>query len=126
MTDEDEIRGVLGQYERALDTGDAALAASCYAAGAILMPTGLPTVVGAAIRGNYEAFLKAIKMDVKFTVDEVVVASGTVAYAMTRSHGTQTVLAQGTASPETNREIFIFTRENGAWKIARYMYNKPQ
>jgi hypothetical protein len=36
------------------------------------------------------------------------------------------VLAQGTTSPESNREIFIFARENGAWKIARYMYNKPQ
>jgi uncharacterized protein (TIGR02246 family) len=126
MTDEDEIRSVLGQYERALDTGDAALAASCYAADGILMPTGLPTVAGAAIRGNYEAFLKAVKMDVKFTIDEVVVASSTVAYSMTRSHGAQTVLAQGTTSPESNREIFIFARENGAWKIARYMYNKPQ
>ena len=64
-------------------------------------------------------------MDVTLTIDEVVV-SGTVAYALTRSHGTQTVLARGTASPESNREVFIFAREGGAWKISRYLFNKPQ
>jgi ketosteroid isomerase-like protein len=126
MTDEDEIRGVLERYERALDTGDSDLAESCYEADAVIMPTTLPTVRGTAIRGWYENFFKATKMDVRFTVDEVVVASGSVAYAMTRSHGTQTALARGTQSPESNREIFIFTRDSEAWKIARYMFNKPE
>jgi ketosteroid isomerase-like protein len=126
MTDEEEIRGVLARYERALDEGDTDLAASCYAAAAIIMPTTLPTVPGTAVRRWYAEFFKVTRMDVKFTVDEVVVGSGTMAYAMTRSQGTQTSLATGTASPESNREIFIFTREGGAWKIARYMFNKPQ
>ena len=98
---------------------------SCYAAGAIFMPTTLPTVVGAALRGWYAKFFEATKMDVTFTIDEVVV-SGTVAYALTRSHGTQTMLARGTASPESNREVFIFAREDGAWKISRYLFNKPR
>jgi uncharacterized protein (TIGR02246 family) len=126
MTDEDDIRGVLRRYERALDTGDSDLAASCYAADAIIMPTTLPTVTGLAIQGWYETFFKATKMDVEFTIDEVVVASDTVAYAMTRSHGTQTVLARGAASPESNREVFIFSRADGTWKISRYMFNKPE
>jgi uncharacterized protein (TIGR02246 family) len=126
MTDEDEIRGVLARYEQALDTGDPDLAASCYAAEAVIMPTTLPTVQGTAIRRWYAEFFKVTKMDVTFAVDEVVVAGGIVAYAMTRSHGTQTSLATGTASPESNREIFIFTREGATWKIARYMFNKPQ
>jgi uncharacterized protein (TIGR02246 family) len=126
MTDEDEIRSVLARYERALDTGDADLAVSCYAAGAIVMPTTLPTVQGTAIHEWYARFFKTTKMDVRFAIDEVVVASDKVAYAMTRSHGTQTALAHGTASPESNREIFIFTRGDGAWQIARYMFNKPE
>jgi hypothetical protein len=47
------------------------------------------------------------------------------AYALTRSNGTQTVLATGDQSAESNREIFLF-RDNGTgWKIARYMFNKP-
>jgi uncharacterized protein (TIGR02246 family) len=123
--DEDEIRALLRRYERALNTGDAELAASCYTSDAMFMPTTLPTVQGAAIRGWYEEFFKTTKMDVTFTLDEVVIA-GPLAYAMTRSHGTQTALARGTASPESNREIFIFARENGVWRIARYLFNKPE
>jgi uncharacterized protein (TIGR02246 family) len=125
LTDEGEIREVLERYQRALNDGDADLVMSCYAADATLMPTALPTVTGAALRGWYAKFFEATKMDVNFTIDEVV-ASGTVAYALTRSQGTQTVLAKGTASPESNREVFVFGREDGAWKIARYLFNKPQ
>ena len=126
MTDDDEIRGLLERYERALNSGDARLATSCDAAGAILIPPNQPTLRGAEIQDSYDQFFKAAKMDVRFTIDELVVASGAVAYAMTRSNGTQTVLARGTASPESNREMFIFVREDGAWKIARYLFNKPE
>jgi uncharacterized protein (TIGR02246 family) len=125
MTDEGEIRNVLERYEQALNSGDADLAMSCYAPDAIFMPTTLPTVEGAALRGWYAKFFEATKMDVKFAIDEVVV-SGMLAYAVTSSHGTQTALAKGTASPESNREVFIFAREDGAWKISRYLFNKPQ
>ena len=59
-----------------------------------------------------------------FTIDELVVASDDIAYALTRSNGTQTVLAVGTQSAESNREVFVFRKENGEWKIARYMFNK--
>jgi uncharacterized protein (TIGR02246 family) len=125
MTDEGEIRDVLERYGRGLNSGDADLVMSCYAADAIFMPTALPTVAGAALRGWYTKFFEATKMDVTFTIDEVVL-SGTLAYAVTRSHGTQTALAKDTASPESNREVFIFAREDGAWKISRYLFNKPQ
>ena len=60
-----------------------------------------------------------------FTIDELVVASDDIAYALTRSNGTQTVLAVGTQSAESNREMFVFTSIEGPWKIARYIFNKP-
>lgn len=125
MTGEAEIRDALERYQRGLNSGDADLVVSCYAADAIFMPSFLPTVAGPALRSWYAKFFEATKMDVTFAIDEVVV-SGTVAYALTRSHGTQTVLARGTRSPESNREAFIFAREDGAWKISRYLFNKPQ
>lgn len=53
-------------------------------------------------------------------------ASEDVAYALTRSNGEQTVLASGAVSAESNREVFIFRREDGAWRIARYLFNKPR
>ena len=58
------------------------------------------------------------------TVDELVVTSDSSAYALTRSEGTQTVLATDTTSAEANREMFQFARESGEWKISRYMFNK--
>lgn len=59
-----------------------------------------------------------------FTIDELVVASDNLAYALTRSNGTQTLLSTDTTTPEANREVFVLRKEEGAWKIARYMFNK--
>jgi hypothetical protein len=32
----------------------------------------------------------------------------------------------GAKSAELNREMFIFRLDDGAWKIARYMFNQPR
>lgn len=125
MPAEDEIRDLLKTYERSLNTSDAALAATCYTGDGMFMPTTLPTAEGAAMADAYAAIFTAIRLEVTFTIDELVVASDTLAYALTRSNGTQTILATGARGAESNREIFIFRRENSGWKIARYMFNKP-
>lgn len=95
-------------------------ASSASAAASALLRISCPAA--AAYRGIFGA----IKLDVEFTIDELVVASEDLAYALTRSKGTQTVLAAGTSGPESNREVFVLRRESGAWKIARYMFNKAQ
>jgi uncharacterized protein (TIGR02246 family) len=125
MSAEDEIRALLSTYEMSLNTSDAVLAASCYAADGVFMPTTLPTVSGAAMEGAYRQIFDTIRLDVSFTIDELVVASETLAYALTRSNGNQTVTASGTQTAESNREVFIFGGGDGAWKIARYLFNKP-
>jgi uncharacterized protein (TIGR02246 family) len=119
-----QISTLLATYQRALNTSDAALAASCYTADGVFMPTTLPTATGDELAASYEAIFAAISLDVEFTVDELVVTGDSSGYALTRSKGTQTVLATGSAAPEANREIFVFAQEAGSWKIARYMFNK--
>ncbi len=126
MSAEDEIRALLKTYENLLNAGDAARSAACYTSDGVFIPAGLPTVVGAAMADAYAGLFKALRLNITFTIDELVVASQEIAYALTHSHGTQTVLATGTAGVESNREMFIFRRENGSWKIARYMFNMPQ
>lgn len=120
----DEIRGLLADYERALNTSDAALAASCYAADGVFMPTTLPTATGNGIRPAYDSIFGAIQLRITFSVDELVVASDDTAYALTRSEGQVTVLATGAKGAEANRELFVFRRGAPGWKIARYMFNK--
>jgi uncharacterized protein (TIGR02246 family) len=126
MTNEDSITALLRTYERSLNTSDAALAASCYAADGVFMPTTLPTATAGGLLKAYEQTFSVIHLEVTFTVDELVIASDDIAYALTRSNGIQTVLANDTRTAESNREVFIFRNEGGAWKIARYMFNKPE
>lgn len=126
MNDRDQIRQLLETYEHSLNTSDAELAASLYTDDAVFMPTTLPTATGAQMRQAYEQIFTAIGLEVTFTIDELVVASNDVAYALTRSNGSQLDRATGETTAEANREIFIFQRVDGSWKIARYMFNKPQ
>jgi len=125
MSDIDEIRELLASYEKSLNESNAELAVSCYAPQGTFIPTGLPTSAGAALLPAYIGTFEAIRLAVVFTIDEIVVASESIAYALTRSNGTQTILASGVESAESNREIFIFKKYDGSWKIERYMFNKP-
>jgi uncharacterized protein (TIGR02246 family) len=124
---EEQIRALLSAYERALNTSDAGLAASCYTEDAVFMPTTLPTVTGADMAAGYGRIFDTIGLDVTFTIDELSVTSDETAYALTRSNGTQTILATGDRSAEANREVFLFRRtDSDDWKISRYMFNKAQ
>ena len=96
MTNEHDVKTLLYTYEQALNNSDAALAASCYTAGGVFMPTAQPTATGDGLREAYEQIFSAIRLNVTFTIDELVIASDDIAYALTRSKGTQTVLADGT------------------------------
>ena len=125
-TAETEIRQLLATYFGSLNESDAATAAASYTSDGVFMPTTLPTASGTEMKAAYEQVFAAIRLNVILTIDEVVVASDDIAYALTHSTGTVTVLADGTENPEANREIFVFRREDGAWKIARYMFNKSQ
>ena len=125
-TSENQIRDLLATYERSLNTSDADLAASCYTADGIFMPTTLATIAGADMADGYRQIFDSIRLDVTFTIDELAVTNDATAYALTRSKGTQTVLATGDESAESNREIFLFLRtDSDGWKISRYMFNKP-
>lgn len=125
-TDQAEIQAVFDDYQRALNTSDAKLASSLYTTDGVFMPSQLPTAQGSDLLGAYQQVFNAIRLDVRFTIDELVVASQDVAYALTRSNGTQIVLANGIESAEANREVFVLRRVDGTWKIARYMFNKAE
>ncbi len=126
MTDSDhrEIRTVLDRYEAALNASDVDAVAELYAADGVFMPSSAPTAVGIeGVRATYEFVFTQIKLNVAFTVEEIV-GDGAIAFARTGSKGSVTVLANGTTAPEENRELFVLQKEDGVWKIARYMFNK--
>lgn len=122
--DERNIRELLTKYEELLNASDAVTIAELYAPDGIFMPQGFPTAAGReAVRQSYRAIFGSIALSIVFEVDEILVGEG-IATALTRSNGSVRVNATGEAMPESNRELFVFTPEAGAWRIARYMFNK--
>lgn len=88
------------------------------------MPTNAPTATGTTeLRAAYEHVFSTIKLAIDFSIDEIVV-DGDLAFATTGSKGRVTILSEKVTAPEENRELFVFQKVDGVWKIARYMFNK--
>jgi ketosteroid isomerase-like protein len=87
MTSEHDITALLHTYERSLNDSDPDLAASCYATDGVFMPTTQPTATAEGMREAYAQIFSVIHLNVTFTIDELVIASDDLAYALTRSNG---------------------------------------
>ncbi len=88
------------------------------------MPSSAPTAEGEdQVRASYEFVFSTIQLAIRFSIDEIEV-HGDLALARTGSKGTVRILADGSSAPEENRELFVFEKHGGEWKIARYMFNK--
>lgn len=118
------IVATLLKYEKALNESDVKGVLELYTPDGVFMPSGAPSAVNTKeIRAAYEYVFATIKLDIKFTIDEIV-QSGKYAFARTFSRGQVTILAEGVTSPEENREFFVLQKHDGVWKISRYMFNK--
>ena len=118
------IEATLMNYESVLNASDVDGILALYAEDGVFMPTEAPTAAGKEqIRAAYEQVFGIIKLDVAFSIDEIV-QSFNFAFARTISRGEVTLLAEGIALPEENRELFILKKTDDDWKIARYMFNK--
>lgn len=121
---EQSIRDLLTRYEQLLNASDAESIARLYANDGLFMPQGFPTAAGReAVLASYRAIFTNITLSITFAIDEVVAGEG-MATAITRSNGSVRINATGETAPESNREIFVFVQQDGAWRIARYMFNK--
>ena len=121
-----KIEALLGEYQKSLNTSDAKLAQSLYTKDGIFMPTEAPSGIGSeGILKSYEYVFSQIQLNIEFFIEEIEV-EGNMAFAVTSSEGTTLIHATGDTIPEANRELFVFEKVNGEWKIARYMFNKTE
>ncbi len=122
--DQTQIAALLDRYETALNASDVDAVVELYAPDGVFMPSSAPTAEGAdQVRASYEFVFSTIQLAIGFSIDEIEVR-GDLAFARTGSKGTVRILADGTSAPEENRELFVFEKQRGEWKIARYMFNK--
>ena len=129
--DRTKIETLLSTYEQALNASDAAAVMTLYADDGVFMPQhSAPHVGKEAVRAAYDGVFEAIKLDIEFTVDEILQVSPHWAFARTRSEGLVTINATGDKGPEANQELFVLNKqEDSEWKIARYIFsttNPPQ
>ena len=127
MNEKQEIITVLNVYKQSTNTADAKLAASLYKDDAIMIPANFPSNVGKeAIFGFYDYAFSLLQLTLEFDIHEdQIVVNGDFAYATTTSVGTRLIRETGDIIPEDNRELWLFERMDGKWKIARYMFNIP-
>ena len=120
------IEVLLGEYKKSLNTSDAKLAQSLYTKDGMFMPTEAPSGIGSdGILQSYEYVFSQIQLNIEFFIEEIEV-EGSMAFAITSSKGTVKIHANGVEAPEENRELFVFEKVDGEWKIARYMFNKTE
>ena len=119
------IIALLAKYNEALNASSTEAVMPLYAEDGVFMPPYSQSAVGVeAVRKAYDAVFKAITLNVKFTIVEVVGLGPGWAFARTNSEGTTTDHATGTKSAEGNQELFIFKQDQkGAWQIARYSFS---
>lgn len=120
---------LLRRYESALNAADVDAIIALYAEDAVFMAQHRsPSVGRAPIEAAYREILGAIRLDITFEIDEVVVVSPTVAYARTRSAGTTTILANSAQVSEGNQELFVLVRadDTAEWRIGRYIFSTTQ
>ncbi|PWY51180.1 SgcJ/EcaC family oxidoreductase [Pseudomonas sp. RW409] len=119
----------LKRYETALNTSDLDQVMTLYAGDAVFMPqNSLPAVGRDAVRAAYRQVFDLIRLDVRFTIDEIQPLSRDWVFARTRSNGTVKLLkGDQPASAEGNQEVFLLHRESdGQWRFARYIFSTIQ
>lgn len=122
-SEEQAIATVLQQYEAALNASDTDAVMKLYTADGIFMPQHFPSSIGtAAVRAAYDGVFSAIRLTVKFAVQEVHAVATDWAFARTNSAGHVTLHANGESSAEANQELFVMQKVDSSWKIARYCF----
>ena len=122
--DKQQIEKLLDVYKTSLNTSNAELSTSLYAKDGVFMPSEAPSAVGTEnIRKAYDFVFSQIQLNIEFFIEEISVENN-FAFATTTSKGSTLIHANGQTIPEENRELFVFEKVNGEWKIVRYMFNK--
>ena len=117
-----DIVDVIRAYEKSLNTSDSQAALALYGDDPVFMPEFSAALSGRdAVKAGYDRVFSAIKLNVRFTLHEIV-EMGDLAYVRTTSAGKTETLENKATVQEANNELFIFRKQKGKWKIHRYLF----
>jgi len=125
-TEKSAIEKLIFSYQDALNASDIDKVISLYTQNGALIANAAPTADGVdAVRGTYQYVFDNFSYTLQFSIIEIIV-NGDSAFARSTSKGSFVIKANGQTIADENRELFVFDKENGQWRIARYMYNKSK
>jgi uncharacterized protein (TIGR02246 family) len=120
------IEKLIFAYQDALNASDVNKVVELYTKNGVLMANSAPTAEGAEqVKGTYQYVFDNFSYTLQFSVVEIVV-NGNTAFARSTSKGSFVIKSSGQTVPDENRELYVFEKVGGNWKIARYMYNKTK
>ncbi|KAF3040644.1 hypothetical protein E8E11_007641 [Didymella keratinophila] len=90
--------------------------------GVIMAPGFTPAAGQEALRAAYERIFSTIKLEIEFSIDEIVVTGDEWAFARTTAEGTKFWLKKGSQEEHRNQELFVLKKEKRddveEWRIA--------
>ena len=125
MSDQAAITALLHSYGSILASRSLPDLLSIYTPDGVLMAPGYQPAVGTeALKSSYERIFSTIKLEIEFTIDEIVVMEGGEwAFARTTAEGRKFWLQRGTDEEHLNQELFVLRKVEGEWRIARYCFS---
>jgi len=121
------IQQLLTNYGAALNASNAATVTTLFAQDGVFAAPGSPTATGQTqVRAAFDGLFSAVTLTLTFTPAQITVVNSDYAFATSTSSGTQLVKPSGPSSSVRFREQWVFVKEGGQWKIARYLFNSPQ
>ena len=117
-----QLEKLLNAYQELLTNKNVDGILELYSADPVFMPEYAPPAVGReAVRKTYEWVFANLNLKGQFIFHEAEVI-GDSAWIRTNSTGRFTIIATGVEAVIANSELFLFKRENGVWKIHRYIF----
>jgi len=111
------------QYQTALNNGNVGAVLDLYGSDPVFMPQHSVAKIGREqVQDAYRQVFNLIELDIRFSIYDIEYF-GELAYARTSSAGKTRVLTNNRVVDEGNNELFIFRREQGEWKIHRYLFS---
>lgn len=120
------VEAVITAYQNALNASDAIKVTELFTKNGVLMANAAPTAEGAdQLKGTFQYVFDNFTYSLKFSVIDVIIDDNTAVVRST-SKGSFVIKAKDQKVDDEFRELFVLQKENGKWKIGRYMYNQTK
>ncbi len=118
------IKNLTEEYDAAINSGDLDSLVSLYTDDAVRMSPNMPALVGKdAIRSVMQSSFKKYTIDLKKTIEEVIVCDD-LAFVRGTSTVTSTPKVGGEPIRHTGKWVTFNKRQpDGSWRIYRHIYN---